>query len=150
MLQEKDLHIISFNIPFPANYGGVIDVFYKIVALNKIGINIHLHCFKYGRKQSDELKKYCKNVYYYNRNMSVSRFFTTTPFIVESRTSHNLISRLLKDNYPILVEGLHCSKLLKHAELKNRKKYIRMHNIESDYYKLLAKNENNLLKKIFF
>ena len=27
---KRELHIVSFDIPLPANYGGVIDVFYKI------------------------------------------------------------------------------------------------------------------------
>ena len=26
----KAINIISFDVPYPANYGGVIDVFYKI------------------------------------------------------------------------------------------------------------------------
>ena len=26
---DKHLHVISFDIPWPVNYGGVIDVFYK-------------------------------------------------------------------------------------------------------------------------
>jgi len=41
----KHLHIISFDIPYPANYGGVIDVFYKLRALVSAGIKIHLHAF---------------------------------------------------------------------------------------------------------
>ena len=27
---ERYLNIIAFNIPWPANYGGIIDVYYKI------------------------------------------------------------------------------------------------------------------------
>jgi len=65
---EKHLHIISFDIPFPANYGGVIDVFYKIKNLANAGIKIHLHCFEYGdRKHSSELESICYRVYYYPR-----------------------------------------------------------------------------------
>ena len=30
---DHHLHIIAFNVPYPANYGGVIDVFYRIKAL---------------------------------------------------------------------------------------------------------------------
>lgn len=36
-MDEKRLHIISFNIPYPPNYGGVIDVFYKLEALSGNG-----------------------------------------------------------------------------------------------------------------
>ena len=27
------LHIVSFNVPWPADYGGVIDVYYRIKAV---------------------------------------------------------------------------------------------------------------------
>ena len=29
----KNINIVSFDIPYPPNYGGIIDVFYKIKAL---------------------------------------------------------------------------------------------------------------------
>ena len=40
-------------MPYPPNYGGVIDVFYKIKSLHAIGIKIILHCFKYGKNGSN-------------------------------------------------------------------------------------------------
>ena len=40
-----DLHIVSFNVPWPANYGGVMDVFYRLRALSRAGLRIHLHCY---------------------------------------------------------------------------------------------------------
>ncbi len=145
-----DIHIISFNIPFPADYGGVIDVFYKLKALNEIGVNIHLHCFKYGRKESNELNKYCKSVTYYSRNMSVSKFFSKRPFIVQSRINKKLIDNLLKDKYPILIEGIHCTGILLENRLSTRKAIVRTHNIEHQYYWGLFKTENNFFKKLFF
>jgi len=64
MPNSKKLHIVSFNIPYPPNYGGVIDVFYKIKELHQLNIEIYLHCFEYDRPQQKELEKYCKNVFY--------------------------------------------------------------------------------------
>ena len=34
---EKHINIIALNIPFPANYGGVIDIYYKLYALSRCG-----------------------------------------------------------------------------------------------------------------
>ena len=62
-----NLNIVSFDVPFPANYGGVIDVYYKLLWLHKAGVKIHLHCFTYGRKPSKELEALCEKVYYYER-----------------------------------------------------------------------------------
>ncbi len=44
-MRTKVINIVSFNNPFPPKYGGIIDVYYKIEALYKIGYQIHLHCF---------------------------------------------------------------------------------------------------------
>ena len=147
MKNNKELHIVSFNIPYPANYGGVIDVYHKLVALNELGVKIHLHCFKYGRKESEILEKYCQKVYYYDRKMTWKNLFSIDPFITKSRESETLIDRLSKTSFPILLEGLHCTKILHRRELKNHKIFVRTHNVETDYYKLLAKNEANFFKK---
>jgi len=156
-LKNKILHIISFNIPFPANYGGVIDVFYKIKALQNQGINIILHAFEYGRDQAPELEKFCTQVYYYHRSLSPIKQLSTLPFIVKTRNgkaispeTSGLLRNLKKDNHPILLEGLHTCYFLNHPDLAERKKYIRMHNVEWQYYAHLAKVESNVLKKTYF
>ena len=125
---DKKIHIVSFSIPFPADYGGVIDVFYKIKALSKIGIKITLHCFQYDRRPAEELKRICENVYYYPRQMIGSHLLSRHPFIVGSRKSDKLIENLLKDDSPILFEGLHSCYSILDQRLKNRKKLVRSHN----------------------
>lgn len=147
---EKHLHIISFDVPYPANYGGVIDVFYKLVNLHKAGVKIILHCFQYGREEQKELGKYCHKIYYYKRRTSFTNQVSPIPFIVKSRDSEKLITNLLKDEYPILFEGLHTCYFLNDRRLTNRFKIYRESNIEHDYYAHLAKSENNLIKKLYF
>ncbi len=144
------VHIISFDIPFPPDYGGVIDVFYKLKALHAEGVRIVLHCFAYGRPESEELKKYCEQIYYYPRQTAKSLLFNTLPYIVLSRQSEELKMNLLKDDAPILMEGLHSTYLLPAEELANRKKIVRTHNIEHDYYENLARVERNIFKRYYF
>lgn len=151
MMQNKHLHIISFDIPFPANYGGVIDVFYKIKALYKAGIKVHLHCFQYGdRKPSEELAQYCYKVHYYKRLKTALAGFSLKPFIVKSRVSNELIKNLLKDDFPILFEGLHSCYHLNDKRLKNRLKIYRESNIEHHYYYHLGLASRNIFKKLFY
>ncbi|MCL3782539.1 glycosyltransferase [Prolixibacteraceae bacterium JC049] len=149
-IQAKHIHLVSFDIPFPANYGGAIDVFNKIKALKKLGIKIHLHCFEYSRKPSVELKKWCEQVYYYPRTRSLVHQLHSLPFIVQSRKHPKLLENLKKDSYPILFEGIHCCGFLDHPDLKNRVKLVRTHNVEHHYYKQLANNSASLWKKLFF
>jgi len=147
---QKHLHIIAFNIPYPANYGGVISVFYHLKSLHQLGVKITLHCYEYGREHSPELNKYCERVFYYKRNMSPVGLLNTKPFIVISRNNKSLLNRLLEDGAPILYEGIHTCATLSHPSLKSRLKIVRTHNIEADYYANLANLENNFIKKIYF
>lgn len=149
-MKETNLHIVSFDVPFPPNYGGVIDVFFKIKSLHQSGVKVHLHCFEYGRKQSDELKPVCASVNYYQRNTAKSQLFNKLPYIIISRASESLINNLVKDEYPILFEGLHCCYFLSDARLKNRLKIVRTHNVEHDYYISLARVEKDIFKRYYF
>lgn len=146
----KHLHIISFDIPYPANYGGVIDVFYKLRSLVSAGVKVHLHAFQYGRQSSKILEELCESVHYYQRDVSKSQLFLKEPYIVVSRSSEQLIKNLLSDDHPILFEGLHSTHYLNDERLKKRKKIVRTHNIEHEYYKNLAKAESNIFKRYYF
>lgn len=143
------INIISFDVPFPANYGGVIDVYYKLVWLKKAGVKIHLHCFNYGRDKSPELEALCEKVYYYPRKTGFLANLSPVPYTVKSRQSVELEKNLLSNDFPILFEVLHTCYLLKDERFKNRKKIYRHSNIEHDYYLELSKSERNILKKIY-
>jgi hypothetical protein len=149
-MDQKHLHIISFDVPYPANYGGIIDIYYKIKALHAQGIKIHLHCFEYGRAEALTLESICEKVYYYKRKMNKQLLFLSLPFVVVSRSSEKLIENLLRDKYPILFEGLHSCFHLDDERLTNRTKIVRTHNIEHDYYKNLAKVERSVFRKMYF
>ncbi|MCC6817450.1 MAG: glycosyltransferase [Bacteroidia bacterium] len=147
---KKTLHIVAFDVPFPADYGGVIDIYHKIRTLNKLGIGIILHCFQYGRPDAPELNSICKKVYYYKRSKYKNPFIGETPYIVSTRNHEELLINLCKDQHPIIFEGLHCTYFLNHEKLSKRIRLVRNHNIEHDYYKNLEKVENNYFKKYFF
>jgi hypothetical protein len=74
---------------------------------------------------------------------SIDHFSFRLPFIVNSRKSEELIQNLQKDNYPILIEGIHCSYYLYTGKLTNRIVLLRLHNAEFEYYHHLALHEKN-------
>ncbi len=147
---SKSLQIVSFDVPYPANYGGVIDVFYKLKALKKLDVDITLHTFEYGRGEQNLLEQFCSKVYYYPRNSFRNSFFCLKPFIVKTRENKLLISRLKKIGGVILYEGLHTTAPLLNTEMYSFKNIVRAHNIEHHYYKGLFKSEHNYINKIFF
>lgn len=144
------LHIVAFDIPYPPTYGGVIDVYYKIVALKEAGVEIILHTFEYHREPAAELEKLCIEVNYYSRKNMLNSLPVRYPHIVKSRASQALFRRLLEDEHPILFEGLHTTYFLSHEALAERTKLVRMHNIEWEYYFQLSQRESRYWHKQYY
>ena len=150
MILNKHLHIVSFDVPYPPNYGGVIDVFYKLKNLHKLGVIIYLHCFEYGRGESKELEKFCQKIFYYKRDATIKNLLSKTPFRIKIRSNIDLVKNLNEIKCPILFEGLHTTYSLLTEEFDDRKKIVRAHNIEHLYHEGLCKSERRIDKKIFF
>lgn len=145
---SSHLHIVCFDVPYPADYGGVIDVFYKLPHLHKLGVQIHLHCFTYkDRYPQPELEKYCFSVHYYKRSKQVS---FQIPYIVSSRKNKQLLNNLLEDNYPVLLEGVHCTYALTDKRFRNRTLFVRLHNTEFIYYRHLYTYTSHWFKKLYY
>ncbi len=147
---ERNLHIIAFDVPYPPNYGGVIDIFYKIKSLSESGIKITLHCFEYNRSHAIELDEYCEKIYYYKRQTGILSNLSLLPYIVLSRKNKSLIDNLLIDPSPILFEGIHSCYYLNDKRLKSRLKIYRESNIEHTYYFHLFLSQRNLIKSAYF
>jgi hypothetical protein len=149
-MKNKILHIVSFDAPYPPNYGGVIDVFYKLKCFKELGYQIILHVYTTDLITNKKLNELCIKVYSYKRKKQWYKHFLLSPFVVVSRFDKAIINNLKKDDYPILFEGLHTTLPLIKDDFKNRKLYLRAHNIEHNYYKGLAKSDPNILNKIIF
>ena len=147
---DNHLHIVSFDVPFPVDYGGVVDVFHKIRLLHEAGVKVHLHCFEYGRGEQPELEQYCAEVKYYARREGHKGFSHKLPYIVCSRSNPRLSENLLRDDHPILLEGVHCTYLVNDERFLGRKLILRLHNVEYLYYWQLYQAERSLLKKMYY
>lgn len=147
---SKKLHIVSFDVPYPPNYGGVIDVYYKCKHLFELGIEIELHCFEYGRPKASQLERYCSKVNYYKRKRFVNPLNSAVPYIVKTRIHKQLLANLKADNAPILFEGLHTTWPLIEGSISAARCFVRAHNIEHEYYKRLEAVEKSPFKKMFF
>lgn len=151
MMEQKIVNIVAFDIPYPPDYGGVIDVFHQVECLSKAGVGVILHCFQYrDRKHAEALELLCEKVYYYKRDMSFWRQWSLVPYSVWSRKNEKLIANLLQNDYPIVFEGLVSCYYLKDKRLTNRKKIYREVNIEHQYYWHLAKASRRWIEKLYF
>ncbi|MFN4315950.1 MAG: glycosyltransferase [Chitinophagaceae bacterium] len=148
---SRQLHIVCLDVPFPADYGGAIDMMNRIRMFHQLGVQIHLHYFSYNdRGTPNELNRYCETISVYDRRTLREVFSFKTPYIVASRCNASLAEKLEADRHPILLEGIHCTGVLPEINYRDRKVVVRMHNEESRYYRELARAESNLGKKLFF
>jgi len=125
-------------------------MFGRIKALHREGVRIHLHYFDYHGNDVYELNNYCETIQSYQRKLGWKGFSFSLPYIVSSRINNDLTSDLNKDNYPVILEGIHCTGILDDIDAKRRKILIRLHNDEAAYYQKLAAYENNFFKRLYF
>ena len=147
-MNEK-LHIVCLDAPSPPNYGGAIDMFYKVKALAESGKRVILHYYAYrpGR-DSGVLRDFCEEIHAYDRKSFLRSFDFHKPYIVRSRINRHLIQRLNDDDAPVLLEGLHTAGLI--AFLKTPQRVVlRMHNEEREYYRMLAKAEKKVVRRMY-
>lgn len=149
LAMERVLHVIALNIPWPANYGGIIDIYYKVRQLHTLGYRIILHCWQYNSAPAPELESICDQVYYYPRHTGLLANLNLLPYNVASRRSSNLLTRLVQDESPILYEGLHTTYYINHPLLRKRLHIVRAHNLEHEYYYAIARAERSWLRKAF-
>ena len=147
-MQSPDLHIISFAVPYPARYGGAIDVWNRVRAISRAGIRIHLHCFVYDQFTPDPLiDEVVEAVHYFPRVVWPSILSVGQPYIVTSRKCSQLLDRLKADQAPILFEGVHTTGFV--SELTGRTLLLRAHNIEHHYYSELAEGTSGMKSLLF-
>lgn len=137
-------------MPYPPNYGGIVDVYYKLKSLYEAGGKIIYHCFYYEghNPPSELLTPYCQEIHYYPRGKKPWKLLTSSlPYVISSRDNKALLTNLLRDNFPILFDGIQTCFYLNHPEIKKRTRLFRANNIEHTYYFELAKWETSWLKK---
>lgn len=115
-------------------------MYYKLKALHAAGIRLILHIFLYHGKEEETLRDIAAEIHYYPRRTGLSRQLSLLPFSVRSRDDRRLLDDLLKDSHPILFEGIQSCFLLAEPRLRERKKIVRMHNVEHEYFRRFAKS----------
>lgn len=149
-MKNKRFHIIAFDVPYPPNYGGIVDVFYKLKTLHAVGAKIIYHCFYYvdHNPPTDFLEQYCDEIYFYERKKAPWKLIASSlPYVISSRANKALLTNLKKDDAPIFFDGIQTCYFMNHPEIKQRKRFFRANNIEHVYYFELAKWETSWLKK---
>jgi len=80
----KFINIVCLDNPFPADYGGALDMMGSIEAFKKAGYNIILHIYFNNRRKKGNLAQLADEVYFYKRSFSPFNLFSKIPFIIKT------------------------------------------------------------------
>lgn len=123
---------------------------WKIRALAQSGRKIILHYFNYREERgAGDLAPFCMAVHKYSRKNLAHSLPLNLPYTVASRINKELVKRLNEDDHPVLLEGLHTAGILPFLD-PLRKKLLRMHNVESTYYRKLSLAERNPWRRAYY
>lgn len=148
---NRHLHIICPERPWPADNSVAIDIFYRLKALHKEGIRIHLHYFTTAENGNPtELNQFCETIHLYKVSNGHKAFSFSTPSVVNARINDILIDKLNNDNFPILIEGIACSGILSSINTKNRRIVLRLNKTTQSFQQKPVKTGNKLIQQIKF
>ena len=143
---------MSFDWPWPPDYGGVIDVYYRIDALLARGVAVRLHVVAQDDRSADVPAHWVAagvDVFYHRRRGAWSAL-SRKPYIVNSRQVGSLLPNLANGASVILFEGVHCAGWLGHPRLSDLSQWVRVHNVEADYYAQLAKAPTTWRRRLYY
>ncbi len=148
----QPFHFIALDNPFIPNYGGTWDIHYRLKWFISYNLIHKVYFFQKSEIKQHEIKPYHFPIYPIKRNMNLLNWLSIIPFTILSRKSDFLWNELIKDHYPIWLEGIHTSYFL--PKIKKiqpyRKVFIRVHNYESQYYRELSQFSFSYYQKIFY
>jgi hypothetical protein len=147
---ERIIHIVSLVLPWPTNYSGAVDIFYRIQALHQQGAQVHLHCLCEPVPIPPQIAEICASVTCYPTKFNWQTLSFSLPYTVRLRASAALTKRLLQDEYPIIFEGINACHFLYFNNCANRNIYIRLHAVKHVDYAKLAKRETNIVKRLYY
>ncbi|MEM9120121.1 MAG: glycosyltransferase [Cyanobacteria bacterium P01_F01_bin.56] len=142
--------VIAMEIPYPPIHGGRVDIWRRIVALSKLGVELQLICWNYAPPTSEEITeigKYVKQFYPITYRKNVASYlqrgfdFLKYPLQVTSRIPHGsdwqeLLQSIQAFNPDVMMaDHVHCG--LTAQQLSNHLNcpfVVRSHDIEHLHY----------------
>lgn len=150
--KKKEILVVSGFIPFPPIFGGAIDVWERIKGLYNLGYEIDLVVTDKNNpteEQKVQLKKFIRHFYFVKRENKVQQLFHKLPLQFLSRKGLKYL-KINQQYHCIILESEFCWAITLNDTIKYKNVIIRVHNIESLYFKMLGKSATNLKEKIYY
>jgi len=149
---DLSVQVVSFDWPWPANYGGVVDVYYRIESLLELGVRVDLLVISQHEQPGPVPEKWSNmrfQLFTFQRR-GWSSALSPKPYIVSSRAVPSLLPKLASGPPVILFEGIHTTAFLGHPRLGQHEQWVRVHNREASYYQELGETTDSTFGKLYY
>lgn len=144
--------VVSGFIPSPPIFGGAIDVWERIKGLTSLGHEVDLVVTEKvnpTQKQIEEIAKHTRHFFFTRRKNQIHQLFSELPLQFLSRKG--LASIDINHTYDLVIlESEFCWSITLNKSISYKNIVVRVHNIESHYFKMLGKSSNSLRQKIYY
>jgi len=144
--------VVSGFIPSPPIFGGAIDVWERIKGLTSLGHEVDLVVTEKvnpTQKQINEIALHTRHFFFTRRKNQIHQLFSELPLQFLSRKG--LASIDINQTYDLVIlESEFCWGITLNKSISYKNIVVRVHNIESHYFKMLGKSSNSLRQKIYY
>jgi glycosyltransferase involved in cell wall biosynthesis len=144
--------IVSPYFPYPTNFGGAFDIYYKILELHKNNYEITLVVTVNSSVESEyiaKLESIVSKLIIISRIRNIFSFFQLLPYQVSSRKGLKKIN--FDENFEFaIIESEYVGIILKNKKINKIPYILRLHNNESKYYWELFKSEKKILTSLYY
>lgn len=149
---NKKILLVSSDFVYPPNHGDRVDIWNRILCLNKLGFEIDLISTVKTSPSNEQIrivKQYINKLILISRKNNLMDMLSIYPLQLQSRK--DLINIKLTNIYNfIFLQGSYVFPIIRNKTLQYKHIILRMNNDESVYFKELANSEKIFWKKIYY
>lgn len=151
-MQDKRILIVAGFFPYPADFGGALDVYGKMSALKKLGYTVDIACTCKTHPLPEhlaEVKEVADRIYIVKRENRLIDMLSFKPLQAVSRKELKNIS--FEGRYDLaILESENTGIVLDNKTFSAANTVIRVHNNEAEYFMQLASSTRSILKKLYY
>ncbi len=152
LYKEMKILVVSGFFPYPPVFGGAIDVWERIKGLNMLGCTVDLVVTDKSNPTQDQLeilKQHIRHFFFVRRKNHISQMFGNLPLQLLSRKNLSVVE--INQSYDLVIlESEFCWPVTLNKSITYKNVAVRVHNIESHYFKMLGKSSDSLKEKIYY
>ena len=152
LYKKMKILVVSGFFPYPPVFGGAIDVWERIKGLNVLGCTVDLVVtdkVNPTQQQLQILKQHIRHFFFVRRKNHISQMFGNLPLQLLSRKNLSVVE-INQDYDLVILESEFCWPVTLNKSITYKNIAVRVHNVESHYFKMLGKSSDSFKEKIYY